>query len=121
MYGYEVILDLKCFDTSQFNRESLGKFLNELCFILEVDPQKRHYWDDEGVAPEERQTNSKTKGTTVIQFLLTSNITIHTLDLLKTVYINIFVCREFDKQKAVDCCLDFFDAEIINCISVVRG
>ena len=92
---------------------SLGEFLDILCCaILDVRPQVRHFWDDIGVSPEEQQTDPKTKGTTVVQFLLFSNITIHTLDLLGTVYINIFVCREFDAQEAVDFCAEFFSAKI---------
>ena len=113
MYGKEVIIDLSNADVSMFNRRDLGEFLDRLCLdILEVRPQDRHFWDDEGVPLEERQTDPKTKGTTVVQFLLFSNVTIHTLDLLGTVYINIFVCREFAIQKAINYCRQFFNADI---------
>ncbi len=113
MYGQEVIIDLKNADTTKFNRTDLGKFLDKLCLdILEVRPQERHWWDDEGVPLEEQQTDPKTKGTTVVQFLLFSNVTIHTLDILKTVYINVFVCRDFSAQKVIDFCKEFFNAEI---------
>ena len=105
MYGSEVILDLANADVSKFTRAALSDFLDELCIdILEVRPEARHWWDDEGVSPEERQTDPKTKGTTVVQFLLFSNVIVHTLDLLQTVYINIFVCREFDMEGAVAFC-----------------
>lgn len=113
MYGSEVILDLSNADVSKFTREALGEFLDELCFdILDVRPQKRYWWDDIGVAPEEQQTDPKTKGTTVVQFLLFSNVTIHTLDILRTVYINIFVCREFNWPGAAVFCREFFNAKI---------
>lgn len=111
MYGKEVIIDLSSADVSKFNRRNLATFLDRLCLdILEVRPQDRYFWDDEEVPPWGRQTDPKTKGTTVVQFLLFSNVTIHTLDLLGTVYINIFVCREFEIQKAVDYCQEFFSA-----------
>ena len=119
MYGSEVILDLANADVSKFTRAALSDFLDELCIdILEVRPQTRHWWDDEGVPPEERQTDPKTKGTTVVQFLLFSNVTVHTLDLLQAVYINIFVCREFDMKGAVAFCREFFNADIAK-VSVV--
>ena len=112
MYGHEVILDLKNADISKFTRKNLSEFLNHLCNnILHVRPEARYFWDDENLPIDERQTDPKTKGTTVIQFLLTSSVTIHTLDLLKTVYINIFVCREFDTNTAIQYCQDFFIAD----------
>lgn len=121
MYGHEVIIDLADADVSQFNRVALGEFLDKLCIdILDVRPQTRHWWDDEGVAPEERQTDPRTKGTTVVQFLLFSNVTIHTLDLLRTVYINIFVCREFDEGSAVTFCREFFNANVARVTVVER-
>lgn len=121
MYGSEVILDLANADVSKFTRAALSDFLDELCIdILEVRPQARYWWDDENVAPEERQTDPKTKGTTVVQFLLFSNVTVHTLDLLRTVYINIFVCREFNTEGAVAFCREFFNADIAKVTVVER-
>ena len=34
------------------------------------------------------------------QFILTSTIVIHTLDLMRAVYVNIFSCKEFDAEAA---------------------
>ncbi len=113
MYGSEVIIDLANADVTKFTRAALSDFLDALCIdILKVRPQARHWWDDEGVPPEERQTDPKTKGTTVVQFLLFSNVTIHTLDLLRSVYINVFVCREFDAEAVIAFCQKFFNAKI---------
>lgn len=120
-YGFEVIIDLAKADVAKFTRPALNKFLDELCIdILEVQPEDRHFWDDEGLPPEQCQTDPKTKGTTVVQFLLTSNVTIHTLDLLQAVYINIFVCREFDIDKAVKFSQKFFNANITKVTVVER-
>ena len=113
MYGYEVIIDLVDADVRKFTREALGEFIDKLCIdILGVRPETRYWWDDKDVPLEKCQTDPKTKGTTVIQFLLFSNVTIHTLDLLGTVYINIFVCREFDKHAAIVFCQEFFQAKV---------
>ncbi len=96
-----------------FNRDDLGAFLDTMCLgILDVEVCDRHFWDDVGVPAAERQTDPKCVGTTVVQFLLFSNITIHTLDMLGQVYINVFVCREFNIQGVIDYCERFFDATI---------
>ncbi len=55
-----------------------------------------YFWDDLGVPNEDQQTDPKTKGTSAVQFILTSTIVIHTLDLMKSAYINIFSCKKFD-------------------------
>ena len=59
-----------------------------------------HFWDDLDTPEEEKQTELHTVGTSAVQFILTSNVTIHTLDLLKRVYINIFSCKDFDPEIA---------------------
>ena len=52
-----------------------------------------HFWDDVGVPLEEQQTLPNTKGTSAVCFILTSTIVVHTLDLLRAVYVNIFSCK----------------------------
>lgn len=73
-----------------------------------------HFWDDVGVAPEEQQTSPHTKGTSAVQFILTSTIVIHTLDLMSSVYINIFSCNEFDAEVAADFTCNWFKGKIVN-------
>ena len=45
-----------------------------------------------------------------MQFILTSTIVIHTLDLMKAAYvnINIFSCKEFDTDEAAKCTANWF-------------
>ena len=59
-----------------------------------------HFWDDLGVPEEDQQTDPKTRGTSAVQFILTSTIVIHTLDLMNAAYINIFSCKKFDTDVA---------------------
>ncbi len=75
---------------------------------------KLSWWDDHGLPPEEQQTEPHLKGTTAIQFILTSNITIHTLDLLGNVYLNIFSCKEFDADAAAEFSARWFEGEAVN-------
>ena len=110
-YGYELIMDLHECDVSTFNRPSLRGFFEKLCKEIKMTRCELHFWDDLGVAPEEQQTSPHTKGTSAVQFILTSTIVIHTLDLLKAVYINIFSCKEFDKDKAEQLTREWFGAK----------
>src|SRR6266850_7320222 len=99
-YGKELILDIHDCDPSTFTRKSIGKFFRELCDLIEMERCKLCWWDDVGVPEEDKQTLPHLKGTSAIQFIKTSNITIHTLDLLGAVYLNIFSCKDFDAKAA---------------------
>lgn len=110
-YGYELILDLHNCDISTFNRDSLRKYFKNLCYEIKMTRCTLHFWDDVDVPPEEQQTSPHTKGTSAVQFILTSTIVVHTLDLLEAVYINIFSCKEFDKDKAEQLTKEWFKAK----------
>ncbi len=99
-YGIELILDLHGCDVGRFTRSAIERFCAELCELIDMERCDLHFWDDEGVPEEEKETNPKTKGTSAVQFILTSTIVIHTLDLMKAVYVNIFSCEEFDTDEA---------------------
>lgn len=115
-YGQEMILDLQNCDVSMFNRDYVGHFCRRLCVeVLEMTPCDLYFWDDEGISQSEQQTNPKTKGITAIQFLLFSNITIHCLELLETVYLNVFSCREFDDADVESFAQEYFKATRIVC------
>ena len=100
-YGEELILDLHDCDIARFTRREIERFCTELCELIDMEPCDLHFWDDLGVPEEEQQTHPKTKGTSAVQFILTSTIVIHTLVLMKAAYVNIFSCKKFDTEAAV--------------------
>jgi len=111
MYGIELIMDLKGCDVGKFTRESIGKYFDGLCELIDMQQGDRHFWDDEGLLPEECQTNPKTCGVSAVQFILTSTIVIHTLELLAAAYINIFSCKEYDADLAAKITREWFGAK----------
>jgi len=113
-YGKELIIDLHNCDPSTFTRKVIKKYFEELCDLIEMERCKLNWWDDHGVHPDEQQTEPHLKGTTAVQFILTSNIVIHTLDLMGAVYVNIFSCKEFDAQVASDFTAKWFKGRIVN-------
>lgn len=110
-YGYELILDLHGCDVSTFNRKSLDGYFEKLCKAIDMVKCERYWWDDVGVAEEEKQTSPHTKGTSAVQFILTSTIVVHTLDLMGAVYVNIFSCKEFDAKIAEELTAEWFGAK----------
>ena len=111
-YGYELVIDLHQCNQSTFNRNSLDSFFTELCDLIDMEKCEVHFWDDFDVPEEERQTEPHTKGTSAVCFILTSTVVVHTLDILKTVYINIFSCKPYDHKKAAEFTKKWFNGEI---------
>ncbi len=110
-YGFELILDLHGCDASTFNRESLDGYFEKLCKAIDMVKCERFWWDDVGVPEDEKQTSPHTKGTSAVQFILTSTIVVHTLDEFEAVYINIFSCKPYDKEIAERITVEWFGAK----------
>ena len=109
-YGYELILDLHGCDVGKFNRTSLDNYFEKLCKSIDMKRCDLYFWDDEGLPPEKKQTLPHTKGSSAVQFILTSSIVIHTLELLEAVYVNIFSCKPFDEKVAEEITKEWFVA-----------
>ncbi len=119
-YGTELILDLHGCDVSLFNRDDLTRYLVKLCDLIHMKRADIHFWDYEGDDEAKEAAPERLCGTSVVQFIETSNITIHTLDKLQTVFINIFSCSEFDHDEAYIFTLKFFKAESAHTTSIDR-
>jgi len=119
-YGFELILDLHDCDVHTFNRESIDSYFDKLCIAIDMKRCERYFWDDVGVPEDEKETLPHTKGTSAVQFILTSNITIHTLDILKAAYINIFSCKSFDKDLAKKLTKEWFSAKECRALFIER-
>jgi len=79
-----------------------------------------YFWDDLDTPEEEKETEPHLVGTSAIQFIKTSNITIHTLDLLKNVYLNVFSCKDFDTEVVKSFSSNFFDGDVMNFTVIER-
>lgn len=110
-YGQELILDLHKCDPNKFTRNEIERFCKEICNLIGMERCDLHFWDDVGVAEHEQQTDPRTKGTSAVQFILTSTIVIHALDLIKAVYVNIFSCKDFDAAEAAEFAAKWFDSK----------
>ncbi len=110
-YGFELIMDLHSCDVSTFNRKSLDGYFEKICEAIDMEREDLHFWDYDGVPEEDRTTEAHLLGTSAVQFIKTSNIVIHTLELLKAAYINIFSCKEFDRDVAEKVTKEWFGAK----------
>ena len=119
-YGGELIMDLHGCNSAEFTRSHLDLYFTKLCELIHMEKCEVHFWDDVSVPVEERQTDPRTKGTSAVCFILTSTIVIHTLNLLKTVCVNIFSCKTYDADMAADFTKAWFRGEIQNSTFIER-
>lgn len=105
-YGVELIMDLHDCDLDGLvTREKLTEFFVTLCEKIDM---KRHgeplFWEDTSDIPH-------LHGVSAMQFIETSTIVCHPLPILKAVYVNIFSCKDFDPNMALDFCMKFWRAK----------
>lgn len=113
-YGKELILDLHECNPEKFTRNRLRQFFQQLCNKIDMEACKIAWWDYKGYPEEYKTAPIHLKGTSAIQFISTSNITIHTLDEMKRVYLNVFSCKEFSSVEAINFCQSYFGGIVVN-------
>jgi len=119
-YGKELILDLHKCDATKFTRTAIETYFELVCVLIDMERCKLTWWDDIGVPKVDQQTEPHLKGTSAVQFILTSSIVIHTLDLMGNVYINIFSCKDFNHEKACQFSEKWFCGQAVTAITVPR-
>lgn len=111
-YGKELILDLHNCNASTFTRRSISKYFIHICKAIDMERADLHWWDDLYTPENERQTEEHLVGTSAIQFITTSNITIHTLNLLNKVFVNLFSCKDFDAELVERISASWFEGDV---------
>jgi S-adenosylmethionine/arginine decarboxylase-like enzyme len=114
-YGMEVVLDLYECDINVFtSRAALRSFVTKMCRLLKMKKFGKT------LIPHFGHNDSKTSGYSLLQFIETSSITGHFSDFKKSAYINVFSCRDFDAEKAIEFTKEFFKAKRVKARTLVR-
>ena len=114
MFGQLLSLDIHNCDVHKFNRSDIERYFIELCDLIEMEREDLHFWDYEGVPKNEIPLEKHLLGTSAVQFIKTSNIVIHTLDLTAKVYVDVFSCKEFKETDVIDFTEKFFQGNVVN-------
>jgi S-adenosylmethionine/arginine decarboxylase-like enzyme len=99
-YGSELVMDLRDADPTTFTRATIQRFFADVCERLGLEPCDVHFWDyqdpaDRASAPEHL------RGVTAVQFITTSSLVIHTLDVPRLVCLTFFTCGDMVDARAV--------------------
>lgn len=114
-YGMEVILDLyNCDPKIISSAKAIRDFTNKMCRLLKMKKFGK------ALVPHFGHDDPKTSGYSLLQFIETSSITGHFSELWNSAYINIFSCKMFNAQKAINFTKKFFKAKKITARKITR-
>ena len=119
-YGQECIIDVHNVVNTPLSREQIARFCMRLCNIINMEREDLFFWDYEGDQEGYDNAPAHLKGTSAVQFIKTSNITIHSLDELKRLYLNIFSCKPFDKTVVKEFVEIWTGGDIVNFQEITR-
>lgn len=110
-YGQEAILDVHEVQLDRFDTKIVRKFAEDLCDAIGMKRGPIYVWgNDESLGT---MHNPKADGISCVQFLYSSSITIHAIDELGKVFVNVFSCRKFDPDIVRRMVLDTFGGKIV--------
>ena len=90
-------------------------FLVELCDdIIFMERQDLHFWDYQDDPEGYKKAPDHLKGTSSVQFISTSDIVIHTVDVMKNVHLNIFSCKDFEEAEVIDFAEKWFKGSVLH-------
>jgi len=114
-YGVSLLIDLYGCDSRRFSRRTIRRFMVEFCAHIGMEREALHFWDFPTRA-ERLAAPAHLAGISAVQFITTSNITLHTLDRDRAIFLDCFTCNNaFDEASghlaAVDFAKTFWRAE----------
>ena len=118
-YGVELILDIHECNVEQFTRSKIEQYLIKLCHLIDMNRADLHWWDYEGQPWAYDDAPDHLKGVSCIQFITTSDIRIHTLDVFAKIFINIFTCKDFNVKDAESFSIKYFGG-VIKCRHLLK-
>jgi len=115
VWGQLLSLDLnRCEHSFMNNPEKLREFSKEICREIDMVPF------GEPIIKRFPIGNETLEGYSMMQFIMTSSITVHLDEIDNRAFIDIFSCKRFDAKIAKKFCKNFFRAKKIRAKNLYR-
>ena len=121
LFGESLVVDLIDCNRELFTRPAIARFCERLCDGIDMQREALHFWDYEDAPEEYERAPDHLKGMTAVQFISTSALVIHTLDVTGQVFVDVFSCKPFDHDAAAKIVAEFFRGTINAQHSLTRG
>jgi len=114
-YGMELIMDLHGCDPKIIaSKKKLKDYIIKICQLIKMKRFGRPLIERFGFGMD------FTAGYSLAQLIESSSITGHFSELWKSIYINIFSCKSFDRKKACEFTQKFFKAKNVKNRFIIR-
>jgi len=114
IWGQLLSMDLyDCDEKVITDKKKLGEFCLKLCKEIKMVPY--------GKPIVKRFGDGDLEGNTAMQFIQTSNITVHCDEIYNRVFIDIFSCKTFNAPRGRAFCKKFFQAKSMKYRNTYRG
>ena len=117
-YGMELILDIHEVSKDKIHAKAVKQFCADLCDEIGMSKGPNVIWGTD--SDKDEYKDPKADGISCVQFLHSSSITLHAIDLLGKVFINIFSCKDFDAEKAENFALTDWGGEVVAKHNIIR-
>jgi S-adenosylmethionine/arginine decarboxylase-like enzyme len=111
-WGYHLILDVSDCNQDVDNPSVVAAFLKEMVEVLKMvavgEPLVHQFTDPRG------------RGTSGVQIITTSSLTFHSDDVDWAAYIDVFSCKQFEPQVAIDLTVKYFEPKHIGKLFLYR-
>ena len=111
-YGMEAIFDLHNIRSELITVERIRSFASDLFDKISMEKGPAFTWGTD--SNKEEMKNPKAMGISHLQFVHSSSITMHCLDKIGKVFINIFSCKSFDDKIARDFVIKTWGGDIVS-------
>ena len=113
---------LPIFPTEFFTKKNIRQFAEQLCDEIKMKRGPFHLWGEEKDLHKAKTGEGaiKADGISCVQFLYSSSITIHALDEINKVFINVFSCNKFDVKKARAFAEKNINGKIVSVHNIIR-
>ncbi|MFH1461519.1 MAG: S-adenosylmethionine decarboxylase [bacterium] len=105
-FGQELILNLyDCKLEKIATKDTILKYVDELCKFIDMEKYGKPFIE------RFAEHSQIAAGFSVAQMITTSLVSGHFSDFLRSAYINIFSCKDFDTEKTIEFTKNFFEAK----------
>jgi len=114
-WGYHLMLDCgDCNLDKMTNKNNIKLFIKELVESIDMVAVGDPWIEKTAIGIPEKE------GFSLYQLIVTSNISAHFVDIPKQIYLDVFSCKEFDKNIVIELVNKFFSPKHINQNFIIR-
>lgn len=111
-WGQLAVIDLYGCDIKKFNLRDMKFFILELCKKIKMKPR--------GKPLVKKFGKGKLEGYSLMQFIETSSITLHSDSFDRRMFVDVFSCKKFNPDVAREFSREFFGAGSAKCRDIYR-